>query len=193
MSPKTIPTDLPFHVFSLEADRDYLLARMISFAGGGFHSRAGFLGQQACEKYMKAFLVQESKSSVQTHKLLKLAEHCSRFNSYFVQDEARNALRNFDRFEQVGRYGAHANFDPLARQRQEVEIAGVMVWSEDYLRDLDAFVFRARGLLDYASVAFDDSLKSILQGNTRSILVGTWTGTPPLFDVLTRKNCHFRD
>jgi hypothetical protein len=56
---KIVPTDLPFTAFSMEADRDYLLARMISFLGGGFHSRAGFLGQQACEKYMKALTVQE--------------------------------------------------------------------------------------------------------------------------------------
>jgi hypothetical protein len=193
MPPKTAPTDLPFHAFSLEADRDYLLARMLSFTGAGFQSRAGFLGQQACEKYMKAFLVQESKSYLETHKLHDPGQRCSAFNAYFAQSEARSTLRIFDRFEQVGRYGAHANFDPLARQTEEVQIAGVMVWSEKYIDDLDAFVFRTRGLLDYAKVAFDDSLKSILQGNVCSFFVGTWTGTPPLIDVLTKKNRYFKN
>jgi HEPN domain-containing protein len=57
MAPKLVKTEMPFWSFSKEADTDYLLARMINFLGAGFHSRAGFFAQQACEKYMKALMI----------------------------------------------------------------------------------------------------------------------------------------
>jgi hypothetical protein len=62
MANKIIQTDMPFPVFSMEADTDYLLARLVNFLGSSFHSRAGFFAQQACEKYMKALSVQRDQS-----------------------------------------------------------------------------------------------------------------------------------
>src|ERR1700687_6065558 len=102
-APAVIEADFPFVVFSLEADRDYLLARHLSFTGHGFHSRAGFLGQQACEKYMKAVLVQERGKYLLTHQLFPLAEACAELDPFFAEEETKNTLRAFDSFEQVGR------------------------------------------------------------------------------------------
>ena len=58
MAPKLIKTDFPFTFISMEADLDYLLARMIHFLGAGFHARAGYFAHQACEKYLKALSVE---------------------------------------------------------------------------------------------------------------------------------------
>lgn len=55
MAPPIIKTDVPFVVFSFEADADYLLARMIVFLGAAFQGKAGYFGQQACEKYLKLY------------------------------------------------------------------------------------------------------------------------------------------
>jgi hypothetical protein len=191
-APKIIKTDHSFTVFSIEADRDYLLARQINFFGGGFHSRAGFMGQQACEKYMKAVSVQATGKYLQTHILLKLAEFCAALDPYFAEPGTQKTLQTFDYFEQVGRYGAAANFDPLAVQQAEIETAGVMLWKEHYLQLLDAFVFRTRSMLDYQKANFSDSLRAVLKRDRTDILASTWQGKMPLRVVLTKNNRYFR-
>jgi HEPN domain-containing protein len=190
-TPRVIKTDFPFVVFSIEADRDYLLARHLSFTGAGFHSRAGFLGQQACEKYMKALTVQSQGEYLQTHQLLPLADACAKIDPYFADEKTRNTLRNFDYFEQVGRYGAAANFDPLAVQNDEITTAGVMIWKQEYLQDLDAFVFKTRSSFDYKKVNYSDSLAAVLAHNKKDILAGNWSGKPPLYVILTKDNHYF--
>jgi HEPN domain-containing protein len=187
----SIKTDLPFTTFSIEADRDYLLARHISFLGSGFHSRAGYLGQQACEKYMKAISVQGSGEYLEAHALLKLAKFCEKVDSFFADNNTKEILQTFDYFEQVGRYGAAANFDPLAKHTTAMKTKGVMIWREEYLQDLDAFVFKARSLLDYRRAKFSDSLRAILDRNRKDILTATGQGRTPLRVILTKNNRHF--
>ena len=187
---KITPTDMPFAVFSLEADRDYILARFISFLGAGFHSRAGYLAQAACEKYMKAYTVQEAKHYLAKHNLLELADTCQHFDSYFGEVETRRILAQFDIFEQVGRYGGGAKYDPLAIKTPDIETAGVSIWLGSYLQDLDGFVFKVRGLLKFEQGGRMDMLSAILSGDTRNVLVGTWNG-PPLMQVLTHNNPFF--
>src|SRR4051812_26056718 len=116
-------TNLPFPAFSSEADTDYLLSRMVHFLGGSFYFRTGFFDRQACEKYMKAPLVQETKSYIPTHKLLELAEACVLLDSYYSDPNTIRILKNFDYFDQVGRYGAASNYDPLAIDTQELKTA----------------------------------------------------------------------
>jgi len=116
---KPTSTDFPFAVFSMEADTDYLLARMIHFLGAGlFHSRAGFFAQQACEKYLKAFSVQKTGSFLETHNLKTLAEFCEPHDSYFCEAETRRVLEQFDLFDQIGRYGGAAKRN-MTRYRRE--------------------------------------------------------------------------
>ncbi len=192
MPPRTIKTDLPFTAFSIEADRDYLLARHLNTLGAGFHSRAGFSCQQACEKYLKAITVQVSSEYLQTHKLVLLAEACGGIDPFFTQAETRQALQTFDYFEQVGRYGAAANYDPLAIKNEEMQTAGVMFWKAEYIQMLDAFVHKTRSLLDFEKVQFSDSLAAILAHNKKDILAGTWAGRPPAYVVLTKDNKFFK-
>jgi HEPN domain-containing protein len=188
---QVVRTTLPFVAFSHEADRDYLLARMITFLGGGFHSRAGFFAQQACEKYMKAVMVQQSSSYLQTHKLMELAEACAMFEPYFGEADTNATLQAFDYFDQVGRYGAAANYDPLAQDTIELKTAGVSIWTEDHLDRLDGFVHKTRGLLDFTTTTLTDSLKAIVDMDRKSMLLATWQGKQPLRVVLTKKNRYF--
>jgi HEPN domain len=202
MAPKTVKTDMPFAVFSMEADTDYLLARMINFLGAKFHSRAGFFAQQACEKYMKALSVQRDGTYAETHNLKELAVACEPYDPYFSADDTKRILEQFDLFDQIGRYGGAAKFDPLAKGKTAggmtmkvapgVQLAGVSVWKGSYLHDLDAFVFKARSFLDFSKITFDDGLKSILERNRGSALMSTWAGKTPLRVVLTKNNHYFK-
>jgi HEPN domain len=76
MATKLIKPDKPFWMFSMEADTDYLLCRMINFLGSSFHARAGFFAQQACEKYMKALTIQDRSEYTEINNLVELAKFC---------------------------------------------------------------------------------------------------------------------
>jgi HEPN domain-containing protein len=201
-APKFIRIDRPFIVLSKEADYDYLLARLISFLGGGFHSKAGFFAQQACEKYMKALNIQRNGTYLETHKLLDLAAKCEPDGAFFSEPETKRILEQFDIFDQIGRYGAAANFDPLSKGASVggvsikvspgVEIAGAWIWTPKHLHDLDGFVFQARALLDFEKIKWDDGLKSVMSNNQRSQLVSRWQFPIPLREVLTKQNAYFK-
>jgi HEPN domain-containing protein len=202
MTSNIVKTDMPFAVFSMEADTDYLLARMIHFLGAGFHARAGFFAQQACEKYLKALSVQRTGTYAETHNLKDLAALCEPYDPYFSTKETRIVLEQFDLFDQIGRYGGAANFDPFRKGKtvggtslkiaSGAQMAGAFIWPEKYLHDLDGFVYKARSLLDFAKINFDDGLKSILGRNRHSFLMSTWKGKMPLRVVLTKANRYFK-
>jgi HEPN domain-containing protein len=202
MAAKLTETQKPFWTFTREADTDYLLARMINSLGAAFHSRAGFFAQQACEKYMKALTVEREGGYLETHKLKELAALCEPYDPYFSETNTKHILERFDMFDQVGRYGAAANYDPLSQGKAvggnaltigtEVELAGTFIWFPAWIDDLDGFVFKARSLLDFGRTSYDDGLKSILENNGRSVLLVTWAGAIPLREVLTRGNRYFR-
>ena len=137
-------------------------------------------------------MVQGNSRYAQTHKLLELAEVCAEMNPYFGEPVTRQILTAFDLFDQVGRYRAVANFDPLAIQGDRFETAGMWTWTNEHLHKLDAFVFRVRSMLDFERIGFGDLLRSVLDRDRRSLLVGTWKGRIPLRVVLTRNNRHFR-
>jgi HEPN domain-containing protein len=200
--PKFKRTNMPFTVFSMEADYDYLLARLISFLGGGFHSRAGFFAQQACEKYMKALAVQRNGTYLETHKLFDLAEKCEPYGTIFSEAETKRILDQFDIFDQIGRYGGAAKFDPLSKGKTVggrsikvspvVQIAGAWIWTPKHLHDLDAFVFHARAFLDFEKAKFGDGIKSVLDNNRASPLLALWEFPMPLREVLTKNNSYFK-
>jgi hypothetical protein len=189
---KVVAVESSFTTFSKEADVDYLLARYISWLGNGFFSRAGYFAHAACEKYMKAFMVQESKQYLESHILPTLGESCLQFNPYFAEPKTKEILELFDRFEQVGRYGAAANYDPFATKGDGLETKGVMVWHVGYIQDLDAFVCKVRGLLNFSTIPGMDSLGRILAGDNKTLLSVGWKGPPLIIKVLTASNSYFK-
>jgi HEPN domain-containing protein len=203
MVSKIVQTAMPFPVFSMEADTDYLLARLVNFLGASFHSRAGFFAQQACEKYLKALSVQRDQSYAETHKLLDLAQICEPYGQFFSESETKRILEQFDIFDQIGRYGGASNFDPLSKGQSVggvsikiapgAQVAGASVWTGKHISDLDAFVFHARGFLDFEKARFGNSLKAILNNDpSKSSHLGTWRFPVPLREVLTVGNAYFK-
>jgi len=184
--------DRPFTFFSREADIDYILARHICFLGPIFKGRAGYSGQMACEKYMKAILVQETKTYLETHKLLELAKECSNFYPFFSELQTLNNLGIFDPFEQVGRYGGAANFDPHAKKTEAFETAGVMFWPPEALESLDYFVFTCRKLLDFSKINQPDWFVSLLNNRPENIIRKTWGANPNALVTLVRSNRYFK-
>ncbi len=190
---KIIKTEKPFFVFLMEADKDYLLARLINLSGAAFSSRAGFFSQQACEKYFKALTVQEKGEYLKTHNLKELALHCSNFDDDFKDKEMLSDLEIFDSFREVGRYGGESDFDPFAVTTDEIQTSGVVTWSGSYIEKLDKFVFKIRGKLDFVKMNFSDSLKAIIDNKKDDLLVDTWSLPIPLDQILLNKNKHFQN
>lgn len=189
---KDAKADMPFWAFSREADVDYLLARSLHFTGIAFQGRAGFFAHGACEKYMKAITVQGGEGYIETHKLLELAKECEKYADHFAEPETVSLLNDLDAFDQVGRYGMAANFDPHAQTNDQFQTAGVMVWRSAYLRGLDKFVYQTRALFDFKNGEGHDLLKSILSNNRQSMMVKEWKGRRPLIVVLTKENQYYK-
>lgn len=187
-----VRTDKPFAVFSLEADKDYLLARLINLVGAGFSSRAGYFAQQALEKYLKAFSVQVGQEYLKDHDLVGIANHISKFNPVFLKDEFIKKLKVFDNFREVGRYGAESGYDPLSKKTKGFQTAGVSDWIGTNIKILDELVFEIRKELDFGKAKFSDSLKAIQEGNTKDYLVSTWKLPIGLQDILATDNDFFQ-
>jgi len=185
---KFITTDKPFSVFSLEADRDYLLARLINFSGQGFASRAGYFGQQAIEKYFKALTIQEEENYLKTHDLIELAKHCSKYEPLLADDEFLGKVKIFDDFREIGRYGGESAHDPYSKKEKDFTTAGVYVWQDTNIKVLDEIVNILRKKLDFKKIGFSDSLDAIAEGNNRDFLAGTWKLPINLRDILISDN-----
>jgi hypothetical protein len=201
MSIKIVKTEMSFTTFSNEADVDYLLARLVARLGGVFLSRAGFLGQQAIEKHLKALSLQKTGAYAETHKLLKLARMAESYFPALKEPVAKEDFEMFDVFEQVGRYGSAANYDPIASGRRvagtqaypssTLKIHGAWVWWPDHLQRLDRAVFNIRRNLDFSKNPNQNGLAAILEGRDHDI-VALWSGPLPIRDVLTHDNAYFR-
>jgi hypothetical protein len=120
-----------------------------------------------------------------------LAGSCLPFNEYFGEQRTKEILELFDKFEQVGRYGAAAKYDPLARKEEGIETKGVMVWHVQYVLLLDEFVYKVRSMLNFNKKPGMDTLRRILSGDKNSPLETGWKG-PPLIQVLTASNNYFK-
>lgn len=189
---KTITTDKPFSVFSLEADRDYLLARLINFSGHGFASRAGYFGQQTVEKYFKALTVQEEKAYLKTHNLIELANYSSKYNSTFNDKDFIKKITIFDDFREVGRYGGEASHDPHAKKEEDFTTAGVYVWFDTNIKFLDEIVNILRGMLNFKAISFSDSLNAIAKNDKKDFLASTWKLPINLKEILVSNNDYFK-
>ncbi len=192
MKTKTITTDKPFPVFSSEADRDYILARLINFSGYGFAVRAGYFGQQAIEKYFKALMVQEEKVYLKTHDLIELSKHCFKFDYVFSSHEFLSKVKIFDDFREVGRYGGESMYDPHSKQERSFITAGVYVWQVDYIKILDEIVNLVRKKLDFKRINYSDSLNAIAKGDKKDLLAGNWNLPVSLQDILRLNNDYYK-
>ncbi len=187
-----IKTDKTHSVFSMEADKDYIIARLLNFTGAAFASRAGYYSQQALEKYLKAFLVQQSGKYLKEHDLLKLAKYCSKLDTDFSDKNFIKNLEVFNLFIDVGRYGGEASYNPLSKRTKEFQTAGIMVWLDSNIKILDSLVFKIRSKLDFKKVGFSDNLKAILENDISNYFVGTWRLPIKLKGMFTTGNDYFQ-
>lgn len=186
-----IKTDKPHSVFSMEADLDYILARLINFSGAAFSSRAAYFSQQALEKYLKAFLIQSEGEYLKTHDLIKLCNECSKIDKGFKGKKFIKNISLFNDFIDLGRYGGEASKDPYAKKTKEIETAGVVLWQEGNIFILDELVYRIRRRLDFQKIAFSDNLLAILRGDNSNFFVGTWKLPIKLKEILILGNKYF--
>lgn len=186
---KFIQTDKPFFIFSLEADRDYILSRLINFSGSGFSSRAGYFGQQAIEKYLKALMVYKEKYYSKSHDLISLAKHCSKYNETFSDVDFLEKVTLFNDFIEIGRYGAESNIDPHSKKEKEFTTAGVYTWIDTNIFILDEVVNAIRNELPLDES--NDTLIAIINGNEENFIASTWKLPIKLKDILATKNKYF--
>lgn len=160
MSSRKVLTDLSAFAFTSEADRDYLAARLLNFAGNPMWKPSAYHCQQALEKYLKALTVQKAGYYLgDTHKLKELASECESLGYDLRLKEGE--LERFDDLEQVARYGAFAKFDPLSIKNKNLTSKGVFVWTDSNVKDFDSLVFKIRNHIDFSKEPAQDGIGSL--------------------------------
>lgn len=192
MSDNIIQTDKNASLFVDLADRDYLAARLLFGCGNSLYNLAAYHAQQCLEKYLKAFLVQESNSFIKTHDLDKLRALAEIHNSYFSESEVKKALTEFNKYDQVTRYSAEANYDPEYYKDSSIEMAGAWMFSFEHIKILDKLVYEIRRLIDFSQLKGRDNLKDILEEKKDNILTLTWKLPIPVKKILIIQNDHFK-
>ena len=83
-----------------QAEQELADARYLK--GGGRHNLACFMGQQAAEKAIKAFLYHRRVEDVWGHSLLDLCEDAKLFDMMF--DTMKSEARQLDKYHYITRY-----------------------------------------------------------------------------------------
>lgn len=193
MKKQNIQTTKPFTVFSMEADTDYIVARLVNFAGPAVATRAGYFSQQALEKYLKAYLVQEKSEYPKIHSLIGLAKQCSKLSPDFSDPDFIRKIEIFNDFTEVGRYGGEASYDPHAMSTDNITTAGAMTWSDSNIKILDELVYEIRDKLIFpAELSGMDYLNEIVVRNKASFIFAQWKLPIDITALLTTQNDFFK-
>lgn len=188
------------NTFAIEAARSYFTARFVYLGGMSLMNGAGFFAHSAIEQYQKAIICKFDPSKSKNisdikHNLKELRKITYEVtgNELFNTDYMKQLIEDYDAFDQVGRYGANAKFDPLAKKEASFSTKGVSIMTLDSINQLDYFVMVCRKLITITPINMDviDQAKS---RNTKSVLWTNWhlnEITPD--DVLTYDNAYFKN
>lgn len=167
-------------VFAIEAATSYFAARYLYFGGISLMNRAGFLAHSAIEQYLKAIIckydpTQAQNISKKLHHLNRLLVEVHRltkdniFNSIIIKE----TIEHFDVFDQVGRYGANAKFDPLSKSEGEILTKGVSIMNHDDIKQLDYIISICRKFVTIKTIHLD-IVAQIKAKNSKSSIWLNW-------------------
>ena len=191
---KLVKTEFSALDFVDLADKDYITARLLTFAGKPLWRVAAYHSHQAIEKYLKSLLIQAEGGYLETHKLSEIAQRVGKHFSKLDNKDYFKLIEKFDEAEQVARYGLFANYDPLSKtEHGKFQTNDVFVWSDILIKDLDKIVFIARELIDFGSQVSRDGLGVVLNGNEKYKSFAGWKlpGISVL-DILISHNDYFK-
>jgi len=166
--------------FAIEASRCYFTTRYVYLGGMTLMNGSGFFAQGAIEQYLKAVILTVDGSKVKEvyklrHNLKKLRELAFELTNdgEFDSEMFKTAVEYFDPFDQVGRYGSNANYDPLAQTSDTLISTGVSAWQPDYIPHLDyaIMVCRKHVSIDPSSM---DLIAQVKARNTKSMAWRNW-------------------
>jgi hypothetical protein len=166
--------------FAIEAARSYFAARYIYLGGMSIRNKAGYLAHSTIEQYLKAIIckydpLQAKEISKKLHNLTNLlpTAHKATNEVIFTSSNMREIVSHFDSFDQVGRYGANAKFDPLAKIGKGIDTKGVWVMAPYSIQKLDYIVMICRKYVRIAPIHLD-VVAQIKAKNKRSEVWKNW-------------------
>ncbi len=188
------------NTFAIEASRCYFTARYVYLGGMSLLNGSGFFAQGAIEQYLKAVIINVDNSKVEEvyrlgHNLKKLRQLAFEITAddEFNSEKFKTTVEYFDPFDQVGRYGSNANYDPLSHSNETLTSTGVIAWQPDYMPHLDyaIMICRQHVSIDPSSM---DLVAQIKARNTKSMAWRNWQleGLKP-DDVLFIDNSYIYD
>lgn len=168
------------NTFAIEASRCYFTSRFVYLGGMSLMNGSGFFAQGAIEQYLKAVIINADGSKIA--EVYKLRHNLKRLrqlafdvttDAEFDSEMFKSAVEYFDPFDQVGRYGSNANFDPLAKTGETFTSSGVSAWQPDYIPHLDYAVMVCRKHTSIEPKSMD-LIAQIKARNTKSAVWKNW-------------------
>lgn len=168
------------NTFAIEANRCYFTSRYVYLGSRELRNGSGFFAHGAVEQYLKAVICKANPTKLKgvfnlRHNLGKLRELALEVtgDQEFGSEMFHRVVEYFDPFDQVGRYGANANFDPLAVKNENFQSAGVSVWQPDYMPHLDYAVSVCRKHITVDPISMD-LVSQVMARNKKSALWQKW-------------------
>lgn len=160
--------------FALEADMEYLTARLLLNSGAALATKGTYHAHTALEEILKSYIATKGQLPAQIHLLDRLAETAADFDDpWFGEESVVNRLRSFNRYQQLGRYGANANenSDPDRVESPNLQARGVIAIGPELLRDLDELYLTIRSKIGPVQI---DGLSAIMEGRTDHLFTKGW-------------------
>jgi len=174
----------------LEADKEYLAARLLLQGGIAIQSKGTYNATTALELILKAYLAEPLGTEMRGHDLKDLAIACQAGNDLFFSDPAvLEGFNNFTPFQQLGRYGANAgaSSDPGRVDELNMNLRGLMVLSSATIQVLDRLFLTTRSKIP-ASGKITNGLLAIMEQTSNHLFTRGWELPIPPLVVLSTGN-----
>jgi HEPN domain-containing protein len=178
-----------------DADEAYLSARLLNLAG--LHTKSAYMAHLAVELYLKLLIAETRKLTLKDlremgHDLKDLLKQCRDSLNDKEIESLRPLIEEFDDYDQVGRYGPNATFDPNKKKGQGFMTRGGIV-QDNYLHKLDRIVAVLRSKVSAAtSNQGDRTIENIKSRNAKHAINQDWKLETPASAVLSTDNDQYQ-
>lgn len=172
----------------VEADKEYLAARLLLLGGSAISSKGTYHAATALEQILKGYLEGVVGIKKQGHDLQVLAVASQAGGDTFFSDPATlSGFDGFTRYQQLGRYGpnASAKSDPERIDTPTLKVFGKVEITPDTLQTLDRLFLTTRAKILIKRI---NGLKAIQDGQSNHLFVQGWVLPITSLAVLTAGN-----
>jgi len=177
-----------------DADEAYISARLLMLAG--LRTKSAFMAHLAIELYLKLLIAETRPLALRElknmrHDLKGLLKEYVTLSADTDVGSLSGEIEEFDEYDQVGRYGPNATFDPQKKQNEDFMVRGGFV-QDNYLQKLDRIVAELRGKVSSATSGQGARIiENIKSRNAKHAINHDWKLETPPSVILQTDNTEY--